>query len=157
VVAQRDGVGAEMTFAWDAGKQEARSTDADDISIYDGYHGNVLIYSQRSTGDADNHRYNRRLDRNLVVNGNQFQHVVQFRSEGQPDAGRGPAGLRREDEVRRPQQPDRVHGHQGLYHHDWVREESAQRQDGMIQPCVGLLTGVRSAVGSDECAGVVLG
>lgn len=93
VVAQRDGVGAEMTFAWDADKQEARSTDADDISIYDGYHGNVLIYSQRSTGDADNHRYNRRLDRNLVVNGNQYQHVVQFDAKGNPTQAVAPQGF----------------------------------------------------------------
>jgi RHS repeat-associated protein len=93
VVAQRDGVGAEMTFAWDADKQEARSTDADDVSIYDGYHGNVLIYSQRSTGDADNHRYNRRLDRNLVVNGNQFQHVVRFDAKGNPTQAVAPQGF----------------------------------------------------------------
>ncbi|MEU4388976.1 polymorphic toxin-type HINT domain-containing protein [Promicromonospora sp. NPDC023805] len=93
VVAQRDGVGAEMTFAWDAVKQEARSTDADDISVYDGYHGNVLIYSQRSTGDADNHRYNRRLDRNLVVNGNQFQHVVRFDAKGNPTQAVAPQGF----------------------------------------------------------------
>jgi RHS repeat-associated protein len=93
VVAQRDGVGAEMTFAWDAEKQEARTTDADDISVYDGYHGNVLIYSQRSTGDADNHRYNRRLDRNLVVNGNQYQHVVRFDSQGNPTQAIAPQGF----------------------------------------------------------------
>ncbi|MEV0953996.1 polymorphic toxin-type HINT domain-containing protein [Promicromonospora sp. NPDC050249] len=93
VVAQRDGVGAEMTFAWDGDKQEARSTDADDVSIYDGYHGNVLIYSQRSTGDADNHRYNRRLDRNLVVNGNQYQHVVEFDTKGNPTQAVAPQGF----------------------------------------------------------------
>lgn len=93
VVAQRDGVGAEMTFAWDADKQEARSTDADDVSVYDGYHGNVLLYSQRSTGDADNHRYNARLDRNLVVNGNQYQHVVQFDGRGNPTQAVAPQGF----------------------------------------------------------------
>lgn len=93
VVTQRDGVGAEMSFAWDAGKQEARTTDADDISVYDGYRGNVLLYSQRSTGDADNHRYNRRLDRNLVVNGNQFQHVVRFDAQGNPTQAVAPQGF----------------------------------------------------------------
>ncbi|MFD2795091.1 RHS repeat-associated core domain-containing protein [Promicromonospora vindobonensis] len=93
VVAQSDGVGARMTFAWDAGKQEARSTDEDDVSVYDGYHGNVLIYSQRSTGDADNHRYNRRLDRNLVVNGNQYQHVVRFDERGNPTQAVAPQGF----------------------------------------------------------------
>ncbi|GHH77129.1 polymorphic toxin-type HINT domain-containing protein [Promicromonospora soli] len=93
VVTQRDGVGAEMTFAWDAEKQEARTTDADDISVYDGYRGNVLLYSQRSTGDADNHRYNRRLDRNLVVNGNQYQHVVRFDAQGNPTQAIAPQGF----------------------------------------------------------------
>ncbi|WP_285106190.1 polymorphic toxin-type HINT domain-containing protein [Promicromonospora sp. MEB111] len=93
VVAQRDGVGAEMTFAWDADKQEARSTDADDVSVYDGYRGNVLLYSQRSTGDADNHRYNARLDRNLVVNGNQYQHVVRFDAQGNPTQAVAPQGF----------------------------------------------------------------
>jgi RHS repeat-associated protein len=93
VVAQRDGLGAEMTFEWDADKQEARSTDEDDVSIYDGYHGNVLVYSQRSTGDADNHRYNRRLDRNLVVNGNQYQHVVEFDAQGNPTRAQAPQGF----------------------------------------------------------------
>ncbi|RPF21149.1 polymorphic toxin-type HINT domain-containing protein [Myceligenerans xiligouense] len=93
VAAQRDGVGAEMTFAWDAAKQEARTTDADDVSIYDGYHDNVLIYSQRSTGDADNHRYNGRLDRNLVVNGNQYQHVVRFDAQGNPVQAVAPQGF----------------------------------------------------------------
>ncbi|MFI2487394.1 RHS repeat-associated core domain-containing protein [Promicromonospora kroppenstedtii] len=93
VAAQRDGVGAEMTFAWDGDKQEARSTDADDVSIYDGYHDNVLLYSQRSTGDADNHRYNERLDRNLVVNGNQYQHVVEFDGRGNPTQAVAPQGF----------------------------------------------------------------
>lgn len=93
VVTQRDGVGARMTFAWDSEKQEARTTDADDISVYDGYRGNVLLYSQRSTGDADNHRYNRRLDRNLVVNGNQYQHVVRFDSQGNPTQAIAPQGF----------------------------------------------------------------
>ncbi|MBE1875860.1 polymorphic toxin-type HINT domain-containing protein [Myceligenerans pegani] len=93
VVSQRDGVGAETTFEWDAGKQEARTTDADDVSIYDGYHDNVLIYSQRSTGDADNHRYNGRLDRNLVVNGNQYQHVVRYDERGNPVQAVAPQGF----------------------------------------------------------------
>ncbi|GAB2476264.1 hypothetical protein GCM10027063_16500 [Promicromonospora xylanilytica] len=93
VIAQRDGVDAEMTFGWDADKQEARSTDEDDVTVYDGYHGNVLIYSQRSTGDADNHRYNKRLDRNLVVNGNQYQHVVNFDERGNPTRAQAPQGF----------------------------------------------------------------
>ncbi|WP_242504425.1 polymorphic toxin-type HINT domain-containing protein [Promicromonospora panici] len=93
VITQRDGVGAQMSFEWDAEKQEARTTDADDISIYDGYRGNVLLYSQRSTGDADNHRYNQRLDRNLVVNGNQYQHVVRFDAQGNPTQAVAPQGF----------------------------------------------------------------
>lgn len=93
VVTQQDGVGAEMTFAWDADKQEARTSDEDDVSIYDGYRDNVLLYSQRSTGDADNHRYNKKLDRNLVVNGNQYQHVVRFDERGNPTQAVAPQGF----------------------------------------------------------------
>ena len=38
-------------------------TDADDVIVRDGYRGNVLVYTQRGTGDTDNHRYDRSLDR----------------------------------------------------------------------------------------------
>lgn len=93
VVSQRDGAGAEMTFSWDAGKQEARTVDADGVQVWDGYRGNVLVYSQRGTGDADNHRYNERLDRNLVVNGNQYQHVMRFDAKGNPTRAVAPQGF----------------------------------------------------------------
>ncbi|MGH3349225.1 MAG: polymorphic toxin-type HINT domain-containing protein [Nocardioides sp.] len=91
---QVDAEGAPMTFAWDAAKQEARTTDADDVSVYDGYRGNVLVYSQRATGDSDNHRYNKRLDRNLVVNGNGYQHRTQFDLRGNPTQMMAPQGMK---------------------------------------------------------------
>ncbi|GAA1858059.1 polymorphic toxin-type HINT domain-containing protein [Myceligenerans crystallogenes] len=93
VVSQRDGAGAEMTFDWYPARQEARTVDADGVQVWDGYRGNVLIYSQRGTGDADNHRYNGRLDRNLVVNGNQYQHTVRYDGKGNPTRAVAPQGF----------------------------------------------------------------
>jgi RHS repeat-associated protein len=74
VVRQLDALGAATTFAWDAGKQESKTTDADNVVVWDGYRGNVLLYSQRGNGDTNSHRYDGTLNRNLVVNGNQNQH-----------------------------------------------------------------------------------
>jgi len=84
MVAQRDGAGSETTFAWDSDRQEAATTDADGVTVWDGQRGNVLVYSQRATGDADNHRYDERLDRNLVVNGGQHQHEATFDANNNP-------------------------------------------------------------------------
>jgi RHS repeat-associated protein len=71
---QTDALGKATAFAWDAAKQEAKTTDADGVVVWDGYRGNVLIYSQRGNGDTNNHRYDGTLNRSLVVNGNQNQH-----------------------------------------------------------------------------------
>ena len=91
----RQGTGGRPdAFAWDAGKQEARTTDADGVVVYDGYRGNVLIYSQRGNGDTDNHRYDRRLNRSLVVNGSQGQHEARFDPRGNPTVGLAPQPLR---------------------------------------------------------------
>ncbi|MEV7006698.1 RHS repeat-associated core domain-containing protein [Streptosporangium sp. NPDC051022] len=82
VIAQRDGLGKQTTFAWDAAKQEATTTDPDGVVVWDGYRGNTLVYSQRGTGDSNNHRYDRELNRDLVVNGNQHQHEATFDANG---------------------------------------------------------------------------
>jgi RHS repeat-associated protein len=74
VTRQVDAIGAATTFVWNAGKQEAKTTDADNVVVWDGYKGNVLLYSQRGNGDTSNHRYDGSLNRSLVVNGNQNQH-----------------------------------------------------------------------------------
>ncbi|MDF5757493.1 polymorphic toxin-type HINT domain-containing protein [Spongiactinospora sp. TRM90649] len=82
MTAQRDGLGKRTTFAWDAAKQEATTTDPDGVVTWDGYRGNTLVYTQRGTGDSDNHRYDRALNRDLVVNGNQYQHEAIFDGNG---------------------------------------------------------------------------
>jgi YD repeat-containing protein len=52
------------------------------VVVWDGYQGNVLLYSQRGNGDTNNHRYDGTLNRNLVVNGNQNQHESQYDAAG---------------------------------------------------------------------------
>ncbi|NMO57749.1 hypothetical protein HH310_42125 [Actinoplanes sp. TBRC 11911] len=81
-VRQLDALGAATTFAWDATKQEAKTTDADNVVVWDGYKGNVLLYSQRGNGDTNNHRYDGTLNRNLVVNANQNQHESRYDAAG---------------------------------------------------------------------------
>ncbi|RBQ20017.1 hypothetical protein DP939_09300 [Spongiactinospora rosea] len=82
ITEQRDGLGKATTFTWDAAKHEAKTTDADGVVVWDGYRGNTLVYSQRGTGDSDNHRYDRDLNRDLVVNGKQHQHEAIFDANG---------------------------------------------------------------------------
>ena len=82
VVRQSDALGAATTFEWNAGKQEAKTTDADNVVVWDGYKGNVLLYSQRGNGDTNNHRYDGTLNRNLVVNANQNQHESSYDAAG---------------------------------------------------------------------------
>ncbi len=94
VVRQFDALGDRTRFTWNAAKQEAKTTDADGMVVYDGYHDNVLIYSQRGNGDADNHRYDRGLNRSLVVNGQQSQNEASFDARGNPTQGMAPQPLR---------------------------------------------------------------
>ncbi|MEV4349465.1 RHS repeat-associated core domain-containing protein [Actinoplanes sp. NPDC049596] len=82
VTRQLDALGAATTFEWNAAKQEAKTVDADNVVVWDGYKGNVLLYSQRGNGDTNNHRYDGTLNRNLVVNGNQNQHESQYDAAG---------------------------------------------------------------------------
>ncbi|WP_206059488.1 RHS repeat-associated core domain-containing protein [Nonomuraea zeae] len=93
MAAQKDGLGKQTTFAWDAAKQEATTTDPDGVVIWDGYRGNTLVYSQRGTGDSDNHRYDRDLNRDLVVNGSQHQHEATFDANGNRIETRAPRPL----------------------------------------------------------------
>jgi RHS repeat-associated protein len=82
VASQLDALGAQTRFEWVAGDQEATTTDPDGVVIWDGYRGNVLVYSQRGTGESDNHRYDGQLNRGLVVNGSQHQHESLFDANG---------------------------------------------------------------------------
>ncbi|MEU4420423.1 polymorphic toxin-type HINT domain-containing protein [Actinoplanes sp. NPDC024001] len=82
VARQLDALGAATTFVWDAAKQETATTDADNVIVWDGYKGNVLLYSQRGNGDTNSHRYDGTLNRNLVVNGNQNQHESRYDAAG---------------------------------------------------------------------------
>jgi len=84
VVRQLDALGAATAFDWNAAKQEATTTDADNVVVWDGYKGNVLLYSQRGNGDTNSHRYDGSLNRSLVVNGNQNQHETQYDPAGNP-------------------------------------------------------------------------
>ena len=73
VVTQADADGATTTFAWDAGKQQATTTDPDGVGVVDSYHDNVLLQSQNTNGDSVNVRYDGALNPNLSVDprGNQ--------------------------------------------------------------------------------------
>ena len=82
VTRQLDALGAATTFEWNAAEQEAKTTDADNVVVWDGYQGNVLLHSQRGNGDTNNHRYDGTLNRNLVVNGNQNQHESRYDAAG---------------------------------------------------------------------------
>jgi RHS repeat-associated protein len=74
IVKQVDASGAVTTFGFNADKQEATTTDADGVPYFDGYRGNVLVYSQNGNGDTVNHRYDQQIDSNLLVDaqGNQI-------------------------------------------------------------------------------------
>ncbi|MEU4560466.1 polymorphic toxin-type HINT domain-containing protein [Actinoplanes sp. NPDC023936] len=84
VTRQLDALGAATAFTWDASKQEAKTTDADNVVVWDGYKGNVLLYTQRGNGDTSHHRYDGTLNRNLVVNGNANQHETAYDAAGNP-------------------------------------------------------------------------
>ncbi|MEQ7125102.1 RHS repeat-associated core domain-containing protein [Actinopolymorpha sp. B11F2] len=94
VIRQVDAQGHRTTFAWNAVRQEAKTTDADGVVVYDGYHDNVLIHSQRGNGDVDNHRYDRKLNRSLVVNGRQNQNEAAFDARGNQTVGSAPLPMK---------------------------------------------------------------
>jgi len=74
VIRQVDVLNAVTTFTWDAGAQEAKTIDPDGVVYFDGYRGNVLIYSQNGNGDTVNQRYTPGIEPNLMVDaqGNQL-------------------------------------------------------------------------------------
>ncbi|GAA2564266.1 hypothetical protein GCM10010435_40680 [Winogradskya consettensis] len=82
VTAQTDALGKVTTFAWDATKQEARTTDADGVNFFDGYRGNVLVYSQNGNGDTTNQRYNAQVDPTLLVDAKGNQLAAGFDTAG---------------------------------------------------------------------------
>jgi RHS repeat-associated protein len=82
VVRQADATGAVTKFAWDATKQEATTVDADGVSVYDGYRGNVLVYTQNGNGDTVNQRYDPSIEPNLVVDPQGNQTVQAFDATG---------------------------------------------------------------------------
>ncbi|XVS66395.1 RHS repeat-associated core domain-containing protein [Actinosynnema sp. CA-299493] len=90
---QLDAVGNATTFVWNAGEQEATTTDADGVIVRDGYRGNVLLYTRRGAGDTDNHRYDGSLNRNLLVNGSHNQHESQHDANGNPTRRVAPQGF----------------------------------------------------------------
>jgi RHS repeat-associated protein len=90
VVRQADALGAVTRFEWDAGLQEAKTTDPDGVVTFDGYRGNVLVYSQRGGVDTVNHRYDGSLNRHLVVNGKHNQHEAAFDPAGNPIEQKAP-------------------------------------------------------------------
>ncbi|MEV4625257.1 polymorphic toxin-type HINT domain-containing protein [Micromonospora sp. NPDC049523] len=93
VVRQSDALGKATTFEWKAAEQEALTVDPDAVKVYDGYRGNVLIYTQRGNGDTENHRYDGSLNRPLVVNGKHSQHEATFDDAGNRISQTAPRSL----------------------------------------------------------------
>jgi RHS repeat-associated protein len=73
ITKQVDAAGAATIFTFDPGTQISKTTDADGVPYFDGYHGNVLVFSQNGNGDTVNQRYDQEVDPNLLVDpqGNQ--------------------------------------------------------------------------------------
>jgi RHS repeat-associated protein len=79
---QQDINGKITTVEWDAGKQEAKVTDADGVVNYDGYAGNLVKYSQNGNGDTSSQRYDAQANPNLNVDGNNNQRESTFDGAG---------------------------------------------------------------------------
>ncbi|WP_305783819.1 DUF6531 domain-containing protein [Symbioplanes lichenis] len=82
VASQADALGQVTRFAWDTAKQEAKTTDPDGVNYFDGYRGNVLIYSQNGNGDTTNQRYNAQVDPTLLVDAKGNQLAAGFDAAG---------------------------------------------------------------------------
>jgi RHS repeat-associated protein len=82
VVRQADALGAVTTFSWDPTKQEATTVDPDGVHYFDGYRGNVLVYSQNGNGDTVNQRYDTTINPNLLVDPKGNQTVSAFDGAG---------------------------------------------------------------------------
>jgi YD repeat-containing protein len=79
VVRQRDALGNTTTFEWDAGTQEAKTTDADGVVVHDG---------------------NGSLNRSLVVDAKHNQHEAQFDANGNPIVRAAPQSLGFDEKTR---------------------------------------------------------
>ncbi|WP_245736474.1 polymorphic toxin-type HINT domain-containing protein [Micromonospora pattaloongensis] len=90
VTAQTDPEGGVTKFTWDAGKQEATTTDPDNVAVVDGYRDNVLLYSRNANQDVVNHRYDKGLRRNLVVDPKGNQEETRHDDAGNPVQRRAP-------------------------------------------------------------------
>jgi len=93
VAKQIDAMGNETRFEWFATDQVAKTTDADNVVVFDGYRDNVLLFSQRGNGDTDNHRYDGSLNKNLVVDGNHNQHEGTHDGNGNPTQRNAPQSM----------------------------------------------------------------
>ena len=81
---QTDAENAVTTFAWDPGRQEARTTDPDGVLVVDGYRDNVLLWSRNGNNDVVNTRYDGKLQKNLVVDPKGNQEETAFDPAGNP-------------------------------------------------------------------------
>ncbi|MEU3649890.1 RHS repeat-associated core domain-containing protein [Lentzea sp. NPDC034063] len=100
VTKQSDALGNATTFAWNGETQEATTTDADGVIVRDGYRGNVLLYTRRGAGDTDNHRYDKSLNRALIVSGNHNQHESLYDLNGNPVTRRAPAEMKFDEKTK---------------------------------------------------------
>ncbi|MFC3743130.1 polymorphic toxin-type HINT domain-containing protein [Paractinoplanes deccanensis] len=87
---QTDAENGVTTFAWDAGKQEATTTDPDGVVVVDGYRDNVLLWSRNGNNDVVNTRYDGKLQKSLVVDPKGNQEETTFDAAGNPRSRTAP-------------------------------------------------------------------
>lgn len=90
VLKQTDVFGKSTTFAWDADKEEAKTTDADGVVHYDGYKNNHLVYTQNGNGDTHHVRYDTEGNPDLDVDGNGNQRETVYDADGNPTDQKAP-------------------------------------------------------------------
>jgi RHS repeat-associated protein len=82
VAAQTDAEGAVTRFSFDPSIHEATTIDPDGVHSFDGYQGNVLLYSQNGNNDTINRRYDAALNPNLFVDAKANQQETGFDAAG---------------------------------------------------------------------------
>ncbi|SNY53633.1 polymorphic toxin-type HINT domain-containing protein [Paractinoplanes atraurantiacus] len=87
---QTDAENAVTTFAWNAGSQEATTTDPDGVVVVDGYRDNVLLWSRNGNNDVVNTRYDGKLQKSLVVDPKGNQEETAFDAAGNPRSRTAP-------------------------------------------------------------------
>ena len=90
VIRQTDPEGAVTKFEWVADKQEATTTDPDNVAIVDGYRDNVLLWSRNKNNDIVNTRYDGKLQKSLVVDPKGNQEESTFDPAGNPATRKAP-------------------------------------------------------------------